>query len=117
MDRVQYWHFLGKVLPRLLMSKVVERPPTTPGGSTRPPLMKTIRRGYSGLSRAPMHRVTQHDAAYLFCIILCYCLDWLDVPLKDTPKRALREVLMVELKSLKHDNDQFADSMFTPRPL
>ena len=33
---------------------------------------------------------TDHDPAYSFCIILCYCLDWLDVPLENTPKRVLR---------------------------
>jgi hypothetical protein len=60
---------------------------------------------------------TDHDPAYSFCIILCYCLDWLDVPLENTPERLLREVLRVEFKSIKHDNHLFADNQFAPSPL
>ena len=53
---------------------------------------------------------------YFFCIILCYCLDGLDVSLENTPERALREVLRVDFKSLNHDNDLFADNQFAPHP-
>jgi hypothetical protein len=115
-DAAQYRLFLGKVLPRLIMSLVLERPPLQKGGPTRSALMQTVRRGYSGLSRAPGSRVMDHTS-YSFYIMLCYSLDWLDVPLEHTPERILREVLTAEFPTLKHHNDLHADGQFTPRPL